>query len=196
MLANQIGLLRLEPCADHRPWQQTVVRHMADGLQMLGSLALSPLAFSGDCSDSPALDVFAAGTLGHVWPRHTALQSAGMSADCRDGVVLHFPADAQAGVGRAVVDAGDPAGHRPHTDSRGLAAGCVCAGHSKTGSGTKRRLASAVRGGLLETLALARWRVEAYALVPATVAQIVRHAAGDRHRLSRGPRSGGVHLRG
>jgi hypothetical protein len=44
---------------------------------------------------------------------------------------------------------------------------------TKLGAAQAARLAAAVRGGLLETLALAGWRVEAYALVPAVVAQFL-----------------------
>src|SRR4029077_14954564 len=43
---------------------------------------------------------------------------------------------------------------------------------TKLGSAQAARLAAAVRSGLLETLALAGWRVEAYALVPTVAAQI------------------------
>ena len=44
---------------------------------------------------------------------------------------------------------------------------------TKLGAAQAARLAAAVRGGLLETLALANWRVEAYALVPAVLAQFL-----------------------
>ena len=43
---------------------------------------------------------------------------------------------------------------------------------AKLGAAQSARLASAVRGGLRETLALARWSIEAFGLVPAVVAQI------------------------
>jgi len=44
---------------------------------------------------------------------------------------------------------------------------------AKLGAAQAARLAAAVRGGLLETLALAGWRVEAFALVPTVVAQFL-----------------------
>jgi ABC-type lipoprotein export system ATPase subunit/ABC-type transporter Mla maintaining outer membrane lipid asymmetry permease subunit MlaE len=44
---------------------------------------------------------------------------------------------------------------------------------TKLGAAQAARLAAAVRGGLLETLALAGWRVEAYALVPVVLAQFL-----------------------
>jgi len=44
---------------------------------------------------------------------------------------------------------------------------------TKLGAAQSARLAAGVRQGLLETLALARWPVENYALVPAVAAQIV-----------------------
>lgn len=47
---------------------------------------------------------------------------------------------------------------------------------TKLGAAQAARLAAAVRGGLLETLALAGWRIEAYALVPAVLAQFLAMA--------------------
>jgi hypothetical protein len=47
---------------------------------------------------------------------------------------------------------------------------------AKLGAAQSARLAAAVRGGLLETLALAGWRVEAFALVPAVIAQVLAMA--------------------
>ncbi len=44
---------------------------------------------------------------------------------------------------------------------------------TKLGAAQAARLASAVRAGLLETLALARWPVESFALVPAVLAQVL-----------------------
>jgi ABC-type transporter Mla maintaining outer membrane lipid asymmetry permease subunit MlaE len=44
---------------------------------------------------------------------------------------------------------------------------------AKLGAAQAARLAAATRGGLLETLALAGWNVEAYALVPAVAAQLL-----------------------
>ena len=44
---------------------------------------------------------------------------------------------------------------------------------TKLGAAQAARLAAAVRGGLLETLAMANWRVEGYALVPAVLAQFL-----------------------
>jgi ABC-type transport system involved in cytochrome c biogenesis ATPase subunit len=49
---------------------------------------------------------------------------------------------------------------------------------TKLGAAQAARLAAAVRGGLLETLALAGWRVEAYALLPAVIAQVVAMTIG------------------
>src|SRR5690606_31156063 len=50
-----------------------------------------------------------------------------------------------------------------------LGAAALIAG--KLGAAQAARLASGVRGGALETLALARWPVEAFGLVPAVLAQ-------------------------
>lgn len=49
---------------------------------------------------------------------------------------------------------------------------------TKLGAAQAARLAAAVRGGLLETLAMAGWRVESYALVPAVIAQILAMTIG------------------
>ncbi len=49
---------------------------------------------------------------------------------------------------------------------------------TKLGAAQAARLAAAVRGGLLETLAMAGWRVEAYALVPAVIAQVLAMTIG------------------
>lgn len=57
---------------------------------------------------------------------------------------------------------------------------------AKLGAAQTARLASAVRGGLLETLALAGWRVEAYALVPVVVAQVLAMALSTLLALGSG----------
>jgi ABC-type lipoprotein export system ATPase subunit len=49
---------------------------------------------------------------------------------------------------------------------------------TKLGAAQAARLAAAVRGGLLETLAMAGWRVESYALVPAVIAQVLAMTIG------------------
>ena len=49
---------------------------------------------------------------------------------------------------------------------------------TKLGAAQAARLAAGVRNGLLETLALSGWRVEAYALVPAVIAQVLAMAIG------------------
>jgi ABC-type transporter Mla maintaining outer membrane lipid asymmetry permease subunit MlaE len=67
-----------------------------------------------------------------------------------DGGIFHLWADAASRVGGAC----------------GLVA-------TKLGAAQAARLASAVRSGLLETLALARWRLESFALVPAVAAQVL-----------------------
>jgi hypothetical protein len=43
----------------------------------------------------------------------------------------------------------------------------------KLGAAQAARMSAAVRGGLLESLALARWPIESYGLVPAVVAQLM-----------------------
>jgi ABC-type transporter Mla maintaining outer membrane lipid asymmetry permease subunit MlaE len=49
---------------------------------------------------------------------------------------------------------------------------------TKLGAAQAARLAAAVRAGLLETLAMAGWRIESYALVPAVVAQVLAMTIG------------------
>ncbi len=57
---------------------------------------------------------------------------------------------------------------------------------TKLGAAQAARLAAAVRSGLLETLAMAGWRVEAYALVPAVVAQVLAMTIGTLLALAAG----------
>ncbi len=57
---------------------------------------------------------------------------------------------------------------------------------TKLGAAQAARLAAAVRGGLLETLALAGWRVEAYALVPSVLAQFLAMALATMAALVAG----------
>lgn len=57
---------------------------------------------------------------------------------------------------------------------------------TKLGAAQAARLAAAVRGGLLETLAMAGWRVESYALVPAVIAQILAMMIGTMLALVAG----------
>jgi ABC-type multidrug transport system ATPase subunit len=54
-----------------------------------------------------------------------------------------------------------------------LPLGACCLVAASLGAAQTARLAAATRGGLLETLALADWRVEAFALVPTVIAQIL-----------------------
>jgi putative ABC transport system ATP-binding protein len=57
---------------------------------------------------------------------------------------------------------------------------------TKLGAAQAARLAAAVRGGLLETLAMAGWRVESYALVPAVIAQVLAMTIGTLLALGAG----------
>lgn len=63
---------------------------------------------------------------------------------------------------------------------------------TKAGAAQAARIAAAVRGGLLETLALAGWSVEAFALLPAVVAQILAMAIGTCLALVAGVALAGV----
>lgn len=63
---------------------------------------------------------------------------------------------------------------------------------TKLGAAQAARLAAAVRGGLLETLAMAGWRVEAYALVPAVIAQVLAMTIGTLLALVAGVVVAGV----
>jgi ABC-type lipoprotein export system ATPase subunit len=67
-----------------------------------------------------------------------------------------------------------------------LPLGCCGLITTKLGAAQAARLAAAVRGGLLETLALAGWRVEAYALVPAVIAQVLAMSIGALLALAAG----------
>lgn len=171
--SNQIGLLRLEPRADHRPWQQTVVRHAADALQTLGSLALSPLAFLwgllGLRRPWTLVRQVLWDTLGLGTQIFSLLGCLLIAATASYFIFQQMPKPelVEPLLMPEILQA------TGHTLIRVVLPLAACAlVTAKLGAAQSARLASAVRGGLLETLALARWRVEAYALVPATLAQI------------------------
>jgi ABC-type multidrug transport system ATPase subunit len=67
-----------------------------------------------------------------------------------------------------------------------LPLGACCLVTASLGAAQTARLAAAVRTGLLETLALAGWRVEAYALVPTVIAQILAMALATAVALAAG----------
>jgi putative ABC transport system ATP-binding protein len=67
-----------------------------------------------------------------------------------------------------------------------LPLGACCLITAKVGAAQAARLAAAVRGGLLETLALAGWRVEAFALVPAVLAQFLAMMLGTAMAVAGG----------
>jgi ABC-type multidrug transport system ATPase subunit len=67
-----------------------------------------------------------------------------------------------------------------------LPLGACCLVTAKLGAAQAARLAAAVRGGLLETLALAGWRVEAFALVPTVIAQVLAMAIATALALAGG----------
>ena len=102
---------------------------------------------------------------------YSGLQLGGLSVGCWHGGLLYLRAYAKARIGGAIAAARDA--RCDGTNAGGvlpLGACCLVPAKLHRASG---RVAASVRAGLLETLALARWPVEAFALVPAVIAQIL-----------------------
>ncbi|MGD9721990.1 MAG: ABC transporter permease [Pirellulales bacterium] len=174
---NVVGRLRLEPAPTKPRPGASLWRRAAQTLTRLGAVALAPLAFVW-------------GLLGLHRPlvlaRQILLDASGIGTQAFSlvgcllvaGTVSYFIFERMpkpelveplllpetlAVTGHALVRVVLPLG----------ACSLVTA---KLGAAQAARLAATVRGGLLETLALAGWRVEAYALVPAVIAQILAMA--------------------
>jgi ABC-type multidrug transport system ATPase subunit len=184
---SMIATLRLEPAPQARSAWQNVLRRFADLISRLGDLALSPLAFLwgllalhrplvlvrqvlvdagglGTQAFSLAGCLLIAGTVAYFiferMPRPELVEP------------LLLP-EFMALTGHTLVRVVLPLG----------ACGLVT---TKLGAAQAARLAAAVRTGLLETLAMANWRVEAYALVPAVLSQFLSMALATMLALGGG----------
>ena len=171
---REVGSLQFVPRAMPGGWRAWTTHHLERTLQMVGGLILSPLAFGwgllgirqpGALGRQVAGDVLSPGTL--LFTLTGTVLVAGTVAffifeqTPRPELVepLLLPEILRA-TGHTLVRVVLPLG----------ACGLVA---TKLGAAQAARLASAVRSGLLETLALARWRLESFALVPAVLAQVL-----------------------
>lgn len=169
-----VGNLQFVPRAVPGGWKAWSLEQLERTLQWMGGLILSPLAFGwgllgvrqpGVLVRQVAGDVLSPGTL--LFTLTGCVLVAGTVAffifeqTPRPELVepLLLPEILRA-TGHTLVRVVLPLG----------ACGMVA---TKLGAAQAARLASAVRSGLLETLALARWRLESFALVPAVLAQVL-----------------------
>lgn len=186
-LTHEEGTLRLEPVSPPPKKLATYGERAAELLGRLGAMALSPLAFTW-------------GLLGLHRPllllRQVLVDATGIGTQAFSltgcllvaATVAYFIfermpkpeiteplllPETMGVTGHALVRVVLPLG----------ACGLVTA---KLGAAQAARLAAAVRGGLLETLAMAGWRVEAYALVPAVLAQLLAMALATALALAGG----------
>lgn len=174
-----VAALRLENVEQLPSTTQTVVSQVLGALGQLGAFALSPLAFVWGLlhPHRPLFLIrqvfFDAVNLGtHVFSLVGCLLIAGTAAyfiferlpkpELLDPLLLP---EMMIVTGHTLVRVILPLG----------ACGLIT---TKAGAAQAARIATAVRSGLLETLALAGWHVEAYALVPAVVAQVLAMAIG------------------
>jgi putative ABC transport system ATP-binding protein len=173
-VGREIGELRIEA---GRPVNTLVVaakQRMTETLSMLGGAVLSPLAFLWGVARTRrplfvlkklALDAFSPGTHLFSW----------LGSLLIGGTVAYFifeqlprPELVEPLLLQEILQA---TGHTLVRVVLPLGAAALITG--KLGAAQAARLSSGVRSGMLETLALARWPVESFALVPAVLAQIV-----------------------
>jgi len=172
--ATIVGALRLEAIAEQPRVARNWLLRATESLDRLGSVALSPLAF-----------LWGLAGLHRPWllARQLLVDAGGLGTQAFSltgcmliaGTVAYFIfermpkpelieplllPEMMAVTGHTLVRMVLPLG----------ACGLVT---TKLGAAQAARLAAAVRSGLLETLALANWRVEAYALVPVVLAQFL-----------------------
>ncbi len=181
------GRLRLEPVLTHKTKWQEIASQALAAVGQLGAFALSPLAFIwGLLAPHRPLywlrqiffDAIGPGT--HAFSLVGCLLIAGTAAyfiferlpkpELLDPLLLP---EMMIVTGHTLVRVVLPLG----------ACGLIT---TKLGAAQAARLAAAVRGGLLETLAMAGWRVESYALVPAVIAQVLAMLLGTMLALVAG----------
>jgi ABC-type multidrug transport system ATPase subunit len=176
---NTVARLRMESVPEQKSLLQDIVSQAFGAVGQLGAFALSPLAFVWGLLGPHrplfllrqiVLDSIGPGT--HAFSLIGCLLIAGTAAyfiferlpkpELLDPLLLP---EMMIVTGHTLVRVILPLG----------ACGLIT---TKLGAAQAARLAAAVRGGLLETLAMAGWRVEAYALVPAVIAQVLAMAIG------------------
>jgi hypothetical protein len=175
--ANVIGRLHLVPLAAQPRALARGMRRAAQSVSRLGAVALAPLAFlwgllglhrplvlaSQVLKDASGLGTQAFSLVGCMLVAGTVAYFIFERMPKPELVEPLLLPETLAVTGHALVRVVLPLG-------------ACCLVTAKLGAAQAARLAAAVRGGLLETLALAGWRVEAYALVPAVVAQVLSMA--------------------
>ncbi|MBK8205205.1 MAG: ABC transporter permease [Planctomycetes bacterium] len=171
-IEQEIGRLKIEAGRPVNPVLEGVKNRATEAMAMLGGAALAPLAFLWGlmCIKRPGFVlkrvIADAGDLGtHLFSWLGSLLIG--------GTVAYFifeqlprPELVEPLLLEEILQA---TGHTLIRVVLPLGAAALITG--KLGAAQAARLASGVRGGSLETLALARWRVEAYGLVPAVLAQ-------------------------
>jgi putative ABC transport system ATP-binding protein len=172
-----VGTLRMSSDSTTRTWPHRLAAHVAEFLGYVGAVALSPLAFLWGLlglhrpfvllrqvlADGLGVGTQAFSLTGCLLIAGTAAYFIFERMPKPQLVEQLLLQEIMAATGHALVRVVLPLS----------ACSMVTA---KLGAAQAARLASAVRGGLLETLALAGWRVEAYALVPVVLAQFVAMA--------------------
>jgi putative ABC transport system ATP-binding protein len=170
---KQIAQLQLRTKEESRPIGRFVWRGVMDSLQWIGAIALSPFAFLEGLARlrRPTMlfrqilaDTFGVGTqlfslVGCLLIAATASYFIFQQMPKPELVEPILMPEILQATGHTLVRVVLP-----------LAACALVT--AKLGAAQSARLASAVRGGLRETLALARWRIEAFGLVPTVIAQI------------------------
>jgi len=173
-LGHEIGELRIEAGRPVNPLLAAARQRAAETLSMLGGAVLAPLAFLWGLVSTRkplyalrrvALDALGPGTQVFSW----------LGSLLIGGTVAYFifeqlprPELVEPLLLQEILQA---TGHTLVRVVLPLGAAALITG--KLGAAQAARLSSGVRSGMLETLALARWPVESFALVPAVLAQIV-----------------------
>ncbi|MCY2966370.1 MAG: ABC transporter permease [Planctomycetota bacterium] len=171
---REIGRLLLEPGPVERPLVAVVKRQCTSALEAIGAVTLSPIAFVWGVLGLRRPVALCQQVLGDALGPGTQLFTLTGSLLVAATVAYFIfeqtprPELVEPLLLPEILKA---TGHTLVRVVLPLAACGLVA--TKLGAAQAARLASAVRSGLLETLALARWRLESFALVPTVLAQIL-----------------------
>jgi putative ABC transport system ATP-binding protein len=173
-VGQEIGELRIEAGRPVNPIVAAAKNRLTESMNMLGGAVLSPFAFLWGLArirrplfvlKKLALDALSPGTHLFSW----------LGSLLIGGTVAYFifeqlprPELVEPLLLQEILQA---TGHTLVRVVLPLGAAALITG--KLGAAQAARLSSGVRSGMLETLALARWPVESFGLVPAVLAQIV-----------------------
>ena len=171
-LDQQVGELRIEAGRPINPLKAAIVNRASETLNSLGGALLSPLAFLWGLLRMKRPLFVLRKTLADGLSPGTHLFSW-LGALLIGGTVAYFifeqlprPELVEPLLLQEILQA---TGHTLVRVVLPLGAAALIAG--KLGAAQAARLSSGVRSGMLETLALARWPVESFGLVPAVLAQ-------------------------